>query len=134
MRSDDTTIDNFLTWSFDYKNLDNQVELRCWAIVQEISRQLERDFPKDMYRPPAIKLKNTVKTMKKLKDPPLMFPQAESEPFNTYYPSKDAKSFFPQLISEELDVTYPLPKEQLRVITIYPPQGKQHFYGIKKRN
>ena len=48
--------------------------------------------------------------MKKLKDPPLMFPLPEGEP---------------------IDVTYPLQKEQLRVRTIYPPQGKQSFYGIR---
>lgn len=60
-----------------------------------------------------------------------MFAQEESEPFNTYYPPKNAKSFFPTLISEPLDVSYPLPKNELRVRTIYPPQGKQDFYGIR---
>lgn len=67
--------------------------------------------------------------MKKLKDPPLMFPLVESEPLNLYYPPKAVATSI--LISDELDVTYPLPTEQLRVRTIYPPQGKQSFYGLR---
>ena len=55
MQSSDPTINMFLTSQFDYKNLNNQVNLRCFAVMHEICRNLnntEREFIDQLNKTP----------------------------------------------------------------------------------
>lgn len=47
---------------------------------------------------------------------------------------KQRPIMFPSTVNDVLDVEYPLPKEEHRVVTTFPPGGEREFYGEKVTN